>query len=666
MSLLDDVSIVVTPNGYKAGELYAVVPVPTEGAELVTNGDFSADASWTKGTGWTISSGKASSDGSQTGNSELKQQNGVAGVSLDLQVGKQYKMVIDITVSTGAITYIEVAGNTNSNDINATGVSTLYFSPTSTNDRITIAAGSTFVGSVNSVSVKEYTSADMDVTRATAATRVDENGLVNYAEVIGGELITNGDFATDTDWTKVNSTISGDIATINGTISGTALLYQNILTNGKTYNVAFTVLTNDNNAQNKVWNNDGSNLFLVSGTGLKTFQFTHSIASGNFLFQANGGVYTIDNVSVKEIQRDNVPRIDYTGGGCPHILAEPQRTNQITQNNQFDTTWVASNLGLTSGQNGIYNTTDAWLFNATNSLANVTISVSTSGENTYSVYAKAGTEDGIFIRFSGGSNPRAFFNLTNGTLISESGTTNTNVENIGNGWYRCSITGSETITDARIYVADSSGNFASSGNIYIQYSQLENGSYPTSIIPTSGSTVTRNQDIFTRDGISSLINSTEGVLFVEMALLIDDDSNKYITLTDVLGANKVQIDFDYSSSRLQYVVASGGYAQCNIKISYSGTNMDKLAFKWKENDFAVWINGVEIGSDTSGLAPIGLNTLKFSAPTGSNNFAGKVKQLQVYDTALTDEQLLQLTGESGTDFYESYAEMASALTYTIQ
>jgi hypothetical protein len=40
MSLLDDVSIVVTPNGYKAGELYAVIPVPTEGAEEVTNGDF--------------------------------------------------------------------------------------------------------------------------------------------------------------------------------------------------------------------------------------------------------------------------------------------------------------------------------------------------------------------------------------------------------------------------------------------------------------------------------------------------------------------------------------------------------------------------------------------------------------------------------------------------
>ena len=63
--------------------------------------------------------------------------------------------------------------------------------------------------------------------------------------------------------------------------------------------------------------------------------------------------------------------------------------------------------------------------------------------------------------------------------------------------------------------------------------------------------------------------------------------------------------------------------------------------------------------------PKALNTLEFNSPL-SQPFYGKVKQLQVYDTALTDEQLLQLTGESGTDFYESYAEMAAALTYTLQ
>ena len=48
MSLLDDVSIVVTPNGYKAGTLYGVIPVPVEGSELVDNGTFLTDTT----TGW--------------------------------------------------------------------------------------------------------------------------------------------------------------------------------------------------------------------------------------------------------------------------------------------------------------------------------------------------------------------------------------------------------------------------------------------------------------------------------------------------------------------------------------------------------------------------------------------------------------------------------------
>ena len=73
MSLLDDVSIVVTPNGYKAGELYAVVPVPTEGAEEITNGDFATDSDWSKATGVTISGGNAIFNNSTAGNNGIYQ-----------------------------------------------------------------------------------------------------------------------------------------------------------------------------------------------------------------------------------------------------------------------------------------------------------------------------------------------------------------------------------------------------------------------------------------------------------------------------------------------------------------------------------------------------------------------------------------------------------------
>jgi hypothetical protein len=82
----------------------------------------------------------------------------------------------------------------------------------------------------------------------------------------------------------------------------------------------------------------------------------------------------------------------------------------------------------------------------------------------------------------------------------------------------------------------------------------------------------------------------------------------------------------------------------------------------------LFLNGVESDIYTSNVTFTSntLNSLFLTNGDGILLLFGKVKQLQVYDTALTDEQLLQLTGESGTDFYESYAEMAAALTYTLQ
>ena len=52
---------------------------------------------------------------------------------------------------------------------------------------------------------------------------------------------------------------------------------------------------------------------------------------------------------------------------------------------------------------------------------------------------------------------------------------------------------------------------------YIWGAQLEQQSYATSYIPTNGATNTRLQDIANNSGNSTLINSTEGVLYAEIA-----------------------------------------------------------------------------------------------------------------------------------------------------
>ena len=78
----------------------------------------------------------------------------------------------------------------------------------------------------------------------------------------------------------------------------------------------------------------------------------------------------------------------------------------------------------------------------------------------------------------------------------------------------------------------------------------------------------------------------------------------------------------------------------NLSIS---TEFNKVVIKHKQNDFAFWINGVEVATDTIGNTPIGLKELSFDDGVGGSDFYGKVKEITVINEALTDEQLQLLT-----------------------
>ena len=125
------------------------------GSEQITNGDFATDSIWTFGTGWSISGGTANCDGTQTGNSGLVQQGGILGATINFVVGKTYKVNFDVVVTSGVITMIEVASGVDLNSITASGNHTTYITAVSTNNRFTILANPSFIGSVTNVSVKE-------------------------------------------------------------------------------------------------------------------------------------------------------------------------------------------------------------------------------------------------------------------------------------------------------------------------------------------------------------------------------------------------------------------------------------------------------------------------------------------------------------------------------
>ena len=75
----------------------------------------------------------------------------------------------------------------------------------------------------------------------------------------------------------------------------------------------------------------------------------------------------------------------------------------------------------------------------------------------------------------------------------------------------------------------------------------------------------------------------------------------------------------------------------------STLDFHKVAIKYEANDFAVWIDGGEVATGTSGATPIGLDRITFEVGNGTLNFYGKVKALAVYKEALTDAELQSLT-----------------------
>ncbi|MDC3258984.1 LamG domain-containing protein [Porticoccaceae bacterium] len=570
MSLLDDVSIVVTPNGYKAGELYGVIPVPTEGSEEVTNGNFATDSDWNLGSSWSISGGKANYDAVSTG-VELRQ------LMSSIDVGQLVNIVFevsDIEDGKDAFFKLECSGAPESvftyTKFSA-GTYTYSHAITGGFNRLTFTALNSSTGgyfSIDNVSVKKYTSADMDVTRATDATRVNQSGLI-----------------------------------------------ENVLS--------------------------------------------------------------------------NVPRIDYTGGGCPHILAEPQRTNLITYSSDFSNAiWTKSGssvtLNATTSPDGTINADK--LVEDTSTGGHQIQSITSSSNSTIyttSVFVKyAGRE---WIRFTDAqSSNRIHFNTLTGVFGTVSGTViDYNKTALENGWYKLSLTTTSVATayTPRIALAEADNDVSYTGDgvsgVYIYGCSLEEGSYATSYIPTSGSTVTRNQDIFTRDGIGSLIGQTEGTFFIELSKpVLEPDSYYLISLNNAASNsddNSVTIGFDNGSDDFYIRLranASSPFTD-NNRASLANT-FYKIAIAYKSGQSLIYIDGNSITPNSGNLSTAftfsaTLDNLSFDY-NGNNSlpFFGKVKQLQVYNTALTDEQLLQLTGTSGTDFYESYAEMASALTYTIQ
>jgi hypothetical protein len=278
---------------------------------------------------------------------------------------------------------------------------------------------------------------------------------------------------------------------------------------------------------------------------------------------------------------------------------------------------------------------------------------------TQTIFAKQGERRYCFMSFGTAliNAGDTFFDLQDGVVVSSPSGVTSSIQNMGNGWFRCSITATCSSSGTGYYVngpAITSSNYIYQGvsgyGIYIWGCQIEASSYPTSYIPTTSASATRVADACSKTGISSLIGQTSGTIFYD-GYYGNEPDELYVFLQKSGSTgidNSIYLQRESGGSKIYFNVWVGSTQQALIGGGNFGVgDRIKIAAAYANNDFMIYINGTQISFDTSGTPPtcanlqIGTYT---GAPSTANYMTSKpINEVVLFPTRLTNAELASLT-----------------------
>jgi len=356
-----------------------------------------------------------------------------------------------------------------------------------------------------------------------------------------------------------------------------------------------------------------------------------------FDFSRDSSATVVNKYGLIEVVGNDIPRIDYKDDAKGALLLEPTRSN-YSASSELPSTWTYTEFGsgsagtITTGKTDMFGGTNAVQVDFPSDAENVSIlfgsssSGLTSGDTSVSIYIK--------LVESGSKDVQLRCNFT--SIVNVNSTEFTRVY----------LSGTKTSSEAfNLKLRPSAGTSSGGFSIIVCHPQEENGSYATSYIPTQGGAVTRLADECNGAGNADTFNDSEGVLYAEISALADDGTNRWINLgngtSSELGVN---LRYVPTSNLIVAAFYNGTSFSCLMSTELNSlTQFNKIAFKYKENDFALWVNGIELDTDVSGATNAPLSQLSFDGGTGANDFYGNTKQIQYFNKALTDAELKTLT-----------------------
>ena len=176
--------------------------------------------------------------------------------------------------------------------------------------------------------------------------------------------------------------------------------------------------------------------------------------------------------------------------------------------------------------------------------------------------------------------------------------------------------------------------------------QLEVGSNATSHIPTTTATVTRNADVISKTGISSLIGQTEGTLFIDFNYKKTTDVYRRVfAISNNTSNNLISINLTQTGSLEVYII-NGGVTQVAFPSNILTANTRyKIAVGYVANNVVLYINGTLRNTDLTCTIPTcsGVYLGKVETAGSAAFLNDSINSAMLFKTRLINSQLATLT-----------------------
>ena len=359
---------------------------------------------------------------------------------------------------------------------------------------------------------------------------------------------------------------------------------------------------------------------------------------GDMTLIQNGTTTRVDENGLVESNTTDIPRIDYSKGSGA-ILAEVSSTNQIRYSEDFSNAlWQDVGVTLTSSTGTNPRGQSATIYAIQGAAAQGGLEA-----------AMASTATGNGVGVSIWARKKSGVGTTNVEIgFGDSSSVSTTTVSVGSAWQRITYKSTGYTAANRFYI-DAEG-ISADNIIEIWGAQVEKTGggvvgKVSSYIPTTSTSVTRARDNYLNGGDSTLIGAQEGVFYIEAATLANAGSKAIALSASNSAANRVVIFYSNTSNTIQGRLQASTSTVIAINGTVpSNTNFNKIAFKYKSGDLALWINGTEVQTSTTAFTfNAALSELAFDQGNGTLHMDGLVKSVAVFKEVLSDAELAALT-----------------------